>query len=94
MFLISTVLNPSSKLITAMTHGNAVLEPPSVMFSRSRMYTGMPVPNHMNDSALALLNSAGKRGQLMKKTKKTMADEKMSLLYFTWNLIWFCSIGS
>lgn len=62
MFLISAVLNPSSKLITAMTHGNAVLEPPSVMFSRSRTYTRMPVPNHTNDAALARFKLCGEKG--------------------------------
>lgn len=67
MFLVSTVLNPSSKLITAMTHGNAVLEPPSVMFSRSRMYTGRPVPNHTNDSALALFKLCGEKGATNEK---------------------------
>lgn len=67
MFLVSTVLNPSSKLITAMTHGNAVLEPPSVMFSRSRMYTRTPVPNHTNGSELAHFKLC--REQQMKKTK-------------------------
>lgn len=88
MFLISTVLNPSSKLITAMTHGNAVLEPPSVMFSRSRMYTGMPVPNHTNDSALALLNSVGKREQLMKKTKNDGRRKTVfTLLYMEFNMV-------
>ncbi len=69
MFLVSTVLNPSSKLITAMTHGNAVLEPPSVMFSRWRMYTQTPVPNNTNSLELAHLNSVGKREHLIKKTK-------------------------
>lgn len=67
MFLVSTVLNPSSKLITAMTHGNAVLEPLSVMFSRSRMYTRTPAPNHRNGSELAHFKLC--REQQMKKTK-------------------------
>lgn len=62
MFLISTVLNPSSKLITAMTHGNAVLEPPSVMFSRLRMYTQTPVPNNTNGSELAHFKLCREKG--------------------------------
>ncbi len=79
MFLVSTVLNPSSKLIAAMTHGNAVLEPPSVMFSRSRMYTQTHVPNNTNSLELAHFKLCREKGASDKENKKWW-DWKLSLL--------------
>lgn len=46
------------------------------------------MPNHTNDSALALLNSVGKREQLMKKTKNDGRRKTVfTVLYMEFNMV-------